>query len=528
MIRDFSEKAKQKLEGYADDAAASSTWGKINDWFSDRGMDFRSWTGKLGIENYINDVDTYHQKIIDKNNATKKKIDTIFSNVQSVDTKSMAAMNRQITCGNNIIKLINDLAASISPDGGNLDMAGMKGTLEADAARIKNPESAKSEKTEKEKLGAGDTSCKKSSDPVNLSTGNFIYDHEDMQAGGEIPLSFHRYYNSKDTGTGTMGSCFLHNYEMEVQKQPDQKAAVRMHDGQFYYFAETDTGYVAENAAMGLLERTEDGYKLTCHPGMDAVYFDENGKAARQENTNKRGITFIHDERGRLAKAETDTGSFLEYAYDSEGMLMEVTDHAGRKVKLEYDGGMLKTVTTPSGAVYTYSYGDNGRITETVNARNVTAVRNRYDSLFRVTHQEFPDGGTMDFEYDDKNSRVTLTERNGSRITYVHDSRYRNTATLYEDGTREKYLYNDRNQCICRTDRNGHTVRMSYDSRGNLTQTVDAGKRRINFTYDIYNNLTSLSINGRTRLKNHYDSKGNLTGTTEHDGCTRKPDEDKK
>lgn len=348
------------------------------------------------------------QKIIDKNNATKKKIDTIFSNVQSVDTKSMAAMNRQITCGNNIIKLINDLAASISPDGGNLDMAGMKGTLDADAARIKNPESAKSEKTEKEKLGAGDTSCKKSSDPVYLSTGNFIYDHEDMQAGGEIPLSFHRYYNSKDTGTGTMGSCFLHNYEMEVQKQPDQKAAVRMHDGQFYYFAETDTGYVAENAAMELLERTEDGYKLTCHPG--------------------------------------------------------------RKVKLEYDGDMLKTVTTPSGAVYTYSYGDNGRITETVNARNVTAVRNRYDSLFRVTHQEFPDGGTMDFEYDDKNSRVTLTERNGSRITYVHDSRYRNTATLYEDGTREKYLYNDRNQCICRTDRNGHTVRMSYDSRGNLTQ----------------------------------------------------------
>lgn len=28
MIRDFLEKAKQKLEGYADDAAASSTWGK--------------------------------------------------------------------------------------------------------------------------------------------------------------------------------------------------------------------------------------------------------------------------------------------------------------------------------------------------------------------------------------------------------------------------------------------------------------------------------------------------------------------
>ena len=72
--------------------------------------------------------------------------------MQSVDTTSMAAMNRQIKCGNNIIKLINHPAASISPDGGNLDMAGMKGTLDADAATIKNPESAKSEKTEKEKL----------------------------------------------------------------------------------------------------------------------------------------------------------------------------------------------------------------------------------------------------------------------------------------------------------------------------------------------------------------------------------------
>ena len=48
MTRDFSEKAKQKLEGYADAAAASSTWGKIKDWFSYRGMDFRSWAGKLG------------------------------------------------------------------------------------------------------------------------------------------------------------------------------------------------------------------------------------------------------------------------------------------------------------------------------------------------------------------------------------------------------------------------------------------------------------------------------------------------
>ena len=66
-----------------------------------------------------------------------------------------------------------------------------------------------------------------------------------------------------------------------------------MHDGQFYYFAETDTGYVAENAAMGLLERTEDGYKLTCHPGMDAVYFDKKRKGGKTGKHKQKGESHL-------------------------------------------------------------------------------------------------------------------------------------------------------------------------------------------------------------------------------------------
>ena len=53
----------------------------------------------------------------------------------------------------------------------------------------------------------------------------------------------------------------------------------------------------------------------------------------------------------------------------------------------------------PSGAVYSYVYGINGRITEVVNAREVVAVTNKYDNKYRVTKQTFPDGGTMLFEY---------------------------------------------------------------------------------------------------------------------------------
>ena len=195
------------------------------------------------------------------------------------------------------------------------------------------------------------------------------------------------------------------------------------------------------------------------------------------------------------------------------GQLKKVTDHTGRSVLLQYEEENLKKVITASGAEYVYRYGENGRITEVENARHVTSVKNTYDRRFRIIHQQFPDGGMMEFAYDDKNRRVTLTERNGSKIIHVHDERYRNTETIYEDGTKEHYLYNEKNQCISMTDRLGRTTRMAYDNRGNLTQTVDALKRRVNYTYDADCHLISVSINGKERLKNHYDGKGNLIGT---------------
>ena len=242
MFRDFSDEAKQKLLKYVDEVTADGTWDRVKDWFGDAGLTIQSWLGQLSIQNYVNDVDTYHKKVLDKNNTTAKQIGEIFSNVQAVDTRYLSIAGSEAACGDDIIKLIRDLASAIDPNGGNMDMGRMKGVLDADVENIRNARATAERAVEEKMLGTEAEGCMNSEDPVNLSTGNFIYDHEDMQAGGEIPLSFHRYYNSKDTGTGTMGSCFLHNYEMEVQKQPDQKAAVRMHDGQFYYFAETDTG----------------------------------------------------------------------------------------------------------------------------------------------------------------------------------------------------------------------------------------------------------------------------------------------
>jgi len=375
------------------------------------------------------------------------------------------------------------------------------------------------EELEWEMFGVSCTLAQYSYDPVNLSTGNFVYDHEDIKIGGEIPLFFHRYYNAKDRTKGVLGRCFLHNYEISLKNDEDKgKVTIRMQDGLKKTFKKDKSGvYVGSNSSLETLTKEEKGYRLRTIGG-ESYLFDEAGAMVRMEGRTGRGISFSYDEDRHLVRAETDNDTYLTYSYNQDGQLVFVEDHTGRRVQLIYDRKKLAEVKIPQGNIYTYRYGKNGRISEVINPRGYVAVTNTYDEKYRVTHQSFPDGGSMEFAYDDDKRHVTLTERNGSKTTYVHDSKYRNTDIYYEDGTKEHFEYNKKNQRILYTDRNGNTTRMSYDDKGNLTQAINALGDKVNLTYNGDNKLICLKVNGKEKLKNSYDSKGNLTSSKGADG----------
>ncbi|WP_075720540.1 hypothetical protein [Roseburia sp. 499] len=69
MKRDFSETSKQELISLVSQVE-SEKWCDFTDWVGDRWYDFESWIGTLDIQHYINDVNAYHKKVIDKNNTT--------------------------------------------------------------------------------------------------------------------------------------------------------------------------------------------------------------------------------------------------------------------------------------------------------------------------------------------------------------------------------------------------------------------------------------------------------------------------
>lgn len=372
---------------------------------------------------------------------------------------------------------------------------------------------------ENDMLGVSVTAVQYSSDPVNLSTGNFVYDHEDIKINGEIPLSFHRYYNSKDRIKGSLGRCFVHNYESHLEENAEKgKITISMGDGQKKTFRKMeDDTYRSLHSATETLTKEEDSHILTKLTG-ERIIYNEAGQMIRQENRYGKGITFSYYETGKLKKAETDNNTSLTYGYNEAGQLTRVTDHTGRSIELSYERGKLATVKNPLGNIYAYRYGKNGRIEETVNPRGYTTVKNTYDEKRRITRQEFPDGGHMEYAYDDNKRQVILTERNGSRITYIHDSKYRNTDILYEDGTKEHFEYNGKNQRILHVDRNGNSTRMAYDNRGNLTQIINALGEKTNLTYNADNQLAILKVNGKEKLRNSYDKKGNLISSIGADG----------
>lgn len=136
MMRDFSPGAKELLMQYVDDVIASGVWETIENGKGEFNQAGQDWLSKLGISDYLDNMEEYYQNIISKHSTTKEEIEQIFSDVQQVDTRYIGTVAGLVTAGNAIITYFTDLADNINPNGGNLDIEKLRTTLEADRERL--------------------------------------------------------------------------------------------------------------------------------------------------------------------------------------------------------------------------------------------------------------------------------------------------------------------------------------------------------------------------------------------------------
>lgn len=359
-------------------------------------------------------------------------------------------------------------------------------------------------------------------DPININTGNYIYEKEDLFIDGELPLSFKLFYNALDCGEqGSLGEGWHHNYEIYFKKIIGENlVGIILEDGhELPYCRKLEQKYTPIMGDAGILRKSEYGY---VYEQEGLVYeFNQDGRLVKQRDTNGNSRILSYNIEGLLIRIENNSGGFLYYTYNKENQLISVIDHAGRKVLIEYQYGKLRWFTNTIGGIYEYEYNENGIVSGVITPREIHGVKNEYDGANRVLKQTLPDDSVVELRYDDKNNRTYMKEQNGNIIAYESDARMRNIRTIYEDGE-EIFAYNDRNLPIQYTDKNGNTTKNSYDNRGNLTQVINALGEKVCMTYDCENHLISLKLPDNSQIKFHYDSQGNLIETINQVGVSYK------
>jgi len=349
-------------------------------------------------------------------------------------------------------------------------------------------------------------------DPINMNTGNYIYEKEDLVIKGTIPLSFKLFYNAMECGNqGNLGEGWSHNYGVRLIKiVGEDLLGIVLEDGrEVPYRRKLGGEYTPVMGDGGSLKKSGSGYFYEREDG-DVYEFDSDGRLCTQRDKIGNQRIFSYNEDGLLKSVGNCSGAQLKYTYNREKNLIYVEDHTGRKVSLRYQYGKLRWFTNTSGNTYTYEYNENLKLDKIITPRGIAGVKNVYDGADRVVKQTMPDGGEVELRYDDKNNRTYMKEQNGNLIIYESDNRMRNIRTIYEDGE-EIFSYNDSNQKIRYTDKNGNTTRYAYDNRGNLTQVINAMGQKTSMTYNGKGQLISVKDSGNGCFKYNYDDNGNCT-----------------
>lgn len=367
-------------------------------------------------------------------------------------------------------------------------------------------------------------------DPVNMCTGNYINEQDDLKISGAYPITFHRFYNALDeqknrTGQShDLGEGWSHSFDLHVEKEDEGRIRVSYPDGSEGTYVRRDGAvlhlegeqyepeiWLEEHGEPGELSVLEDGYIIRTDDG-SYTEFDKDGYVTALGDGNGERLSVRYDgDEHRIILVKAPNGSSILFGYDENGKISTIKDHTGREVSYAYDEeGRLIKVTMPDGTTKGYGYTQGGRIGSVVRADGIVSIRNTYDDRGRTIRQNFPDGGEMTYRYDDAKKACISTEQNGNQVTYIHDSLGRHICTRYADGSMEKFRYNKRNEKISHTDRNGNTTRYSYDRKGHLTGVVDPLGNRTSITYNAEGKISVFKDPMGNSWHYHYDRCGNL------------------
>jgi YD repeat-containing protein len=309
-----------------------------------------------------------------------------------------------------------------------------------------------------EPQGIGEDYRPKHKGGVDLATGLYTRENEDLFVPGTPAIVLRRTYLSKDHISRAFGIGATHPGEEYLigDGQQFQWASLILAKGVRIEFKRTSPGTSLINAmyvhdgsptewqgaelgwtGVSWAIRKRDG-SLSIYRGCgqgsvcsilqardaagQSIYYDRDsrGTLLKMHDGRQRSITFEHDEQGRIVRAASSTGREVRYGYDPQGRLAIATSQDGIVRKYGYTGvNELATIEEPGTSIEnTY---EDGRVVRQVN--------------------RYPDAEPFifTFKYHVENTRVVRTDTTRSDGSWTQftwgPSRLKLTETLGRTGS---------------------------------------------------------------------------------------------
>jgi len=293
-----------------------------------------------------------------------------------------------------------------------------------------------------------------------------------------------------------------------------------------------------------------------------SYFLDDKGQSTFGEirsKTDRNGntTTYTIDDNGNIVKVTYPDGSTSQYVYNNKNNVIQETNQEGRKVFYIYDSdgiylkklvtpfnnnsdysgndkdfsvteytyyddnayrakGLIKTETSPLGAVKTNTYYADGTLKSQTTVANGRTVTENYTYNTQRLAESYVDGNgnVTKYDYDKRGQIIRESKDNGNsiiRIVYnqkgekiqeimpeLYNSSYDNisSGTYADSNVGMRYQYNIDGTLASKTDSNGNKTLYTYDMYGNvLTETYPNGLV-YRYTYDNIDRQTGVSVDG--------------------------------
>lgn len=256
--------------------------------------------------------------------------------------------------------------------------------------------------------------------------------------------------------------------------------------------------------------------------------------------------------RRNAADAEADNGEVTpistityEYANAWDHNPSRVVDALGGVTELNWEGGLLTSLTGPEGVSMTLNYDEFGNLTSFADQEGNTTsftytaaghlaqvitplgliTSFTHDAAGNITGRQDPDGSRWKFEYTAGRRLVAVIDPSGARTGYEYGPSGDMTAVIDPLGRRTERTFDENGNVATVTLPNGGVFSYVWDGLSRLIRTVDPAGGHWENTYDAASVLTKMTDPTGVRVRTQADRKsGSVTSWDGNDGVRVKFD----